>query len=68
MRRFAAGISVDEAEHERERRWEVVTRARFECWKVGMGVQASTSAGTSAGGVGGLVFRVGAGIEMEREM
>ncbi|USP78491.1 uncharacterized protein yc1106_05765 [Curvularia clavata] len=75
VRGFAAGISVEEAEQEREKRWEVVRRARFECWKVGMAVQGSTSTSTtttttSGGGgrgSGGFVFRVGVGIEMERD-
>lgn len=33
--RFAPGISVEEAEGERDRRWEAVCKGRIECWKVG---------------------------------
>jgi hypothetical protein len=62
--KFAPGISVEEAEGERERRWEVVRRGRFECWRIG---------GAAQGGRGGVkegqgfVFRVGdVGVEIER--
>ncbi|KAF1834766.1 hypothetical protein BDW02DRAFT_621012 [Decorospora gaudefroyi] len=53
--KFAPAISGEEAEVEREKRWSVVRRARFECWRVG------------AGRVDGLgfVFRVGDGVEIE---
>ncbi|CAO2653324.1 Nn.00g027350.m01.CDS01 [Neocucurbitaria sp. VM-36] len=47
--KFAPAISVEEAEAERQQRWEVVSRGRFECWKVGVGV----------GDGEGFVFRVG---------
>lgn len=54
--KFAPGTSVEEAEAERGQRWEVVSRNRFECWKVGGG-----------GNVGeGFVFRVRVGVEVER--
>lgn len=36
--KFAPTISIEEAEAEREQRWEVLRRGRFECWKVGTGV------------------------------
>ncbi|EOA90059.1 uncharacterized protein SETTUDRAFT_103468 [Exserohilum turcica Et28A] len=58
--KFAPGISNEEAEAEREKRWEVVSRARFECWKVGMGVGGQ--------GSGGFVFRIGRHVETERKM
>ncbi|PVH96757.1 hypothetical protein DM02DRAFT_534595 [Periconia macrospinosa] len=35
--RFAPGISIEEAEAERELRWKVVERGRFEVWRVGAG-------------------------------
>ncbi|KAI4685119.1 hypothetical protein J4E81_008932 [Alternaria sp. BMP 2799] len=54
---FAPGISVEDAEKERVQRWEVVSRGRFECWRVGVGARDGE----------GFVFRVGKGIEMERE-
>jgi hypothetical protein len=51
--RFRAGISVEEAEAEREARWDVVRRGRFECWRVGVDA--------------GFVFRVSeGGVEVER--
>ena len=52
---FAPAISVEEAERERQQRWEVVSRAQFESWKVG----ASMKDGN------GFVFRVGKGVEIE---
>lgn len=55
--KFAPGISVEDAEKERVQRWEVVSRGRFECWRVGTGARDSE----------GFVFRVGKGIEVERE-
>ena len=55
--KFAPGISVEDAEKERVQRWEVVSWGRFECWRVGIGVRDSE----------GFVFRVGNGIEVERE-
>jgi hypothetical protein len=51
--RFRAGISVEEAEAEREARWDVVRRGRFECWRVGVDA--------------GFIFRVSeGGVEVER--
>ena len=55
--KFAPGISVEDAEKERVQRWEVVSRGRFECWRVGVGARDGE----------GFVFRVGKGIEMERD-
>ncbi|KAI4628732.1 hypothetical protein J4E83_003285 [Alternaria metachromatica] len=55
--KFAPAISVEDAEKERVQRWEVVSRGRFECWRVGVGARDGE----------GFVFRVGKGIEMERE-
>lgn len=58
--RFAPEMSIEQAETERDQRWEVVRRGRFECWRVGAG------GGDSAGD--GFVFRVGKhGVEIERE-
>lgn len=54
--RFAPTISVDEAEAERQQRWEVVGRGRFECCKVGIGVKDDE----------GFMFRVGNGVEIEK--
>lgn len=52
---FKRVISVEEAEVERARRWGVVRKGRFECWRVG-GVKDE----------GGFVFRVGdMGVEIE---
>jgi hypothetical protein len=54
--KFAPAISIEEAEAERARRWDVVQKGRFECWKVGAGVRDSE----------GFVFRIGqAGVEIE---
>lgn len=53
--KFIDGMSMEEAEIERAKRWEVVRRGRFECWKVG---------GENEGK--GFVFRVGRGVEIER--
>lgn len=60
---FAPGISVEEAERERDRRWDVVKRGRFECWKVGLGREEK---GKGKEGEG-FVFRVGRGVEIEVE-
>ncbi|KAF1843116.1 uncharacterized protein K460DRAFT_139779 [Cucurbitaria berberidis CBS 394.84] len=55
--KFAPAISVEEAEAERQQRWEVVSRARFECWKVGVGVKDGE----------GFLFSVGRrGVVVER--
>jgi hypothetical protein len=54
---FAPAISVEEAEAEKARRWNVVQRGRFECWKVGMGIKDGE----------GFVFRVDErGVEVEQ--
>jgi hypothetical protein len=55
--KFAPAISVEDAEKERLQRWDVVSRARFECWRMGVGARDGE----------GFVFRVGKGIEMERD-
>jgi hypothetical protein len=56
--KFAPAISIEEAEAERQQRWDVVIRARFECWKVGQGVRDGE----------GFVFSVGErGVEVESE-
>jgi hypothetical protein len=47
--KFPPVISVQEGEAERQRRWDVVQRARFECWKVGLNMRDGK----------GFVFRVG---------
>lgn len=50
--KFAPEMGVEQAEGEAAQRWEVVRRARFECWRVGEGE--------------GFVFRVGeGGVEVE---
>ncbi|KAG9190799.1 hypothetical protein G6011_08887 [Alternaria panax] len=54
--KFSSAISIEEAEKEKLQRWEVVSRGRFECWKVGVGVKDGED----------FAFRVGKGIEMER--
>lgn len=54
--RFAPGLSVEEVERERGKRWEVVVRGRFEVFRVGGGKE-----------VEGFVFRVGEGVRVERE-
>ncbi|KAF1919071.1 hypothetical protein BDU57DRAFT_536096 [Ampelomyces quisqualis] len=46
--KFAPAISVEEAEAERAQRWDVVSKGRFECWKVGVGARDTE----------GFVFRV----------
>jgi hypothetical protein len=53
--RFAPAVSIEEAEAERQQRWEVVNRGQFECWKVGPGVRDGE----------GFVFRVAQGVEVE---
>jgi hypothetical protein len=55
--KFALGTSVEEAEKEKLQRWEVASRGRFECWKVGMDVRDGE----------GFIFRVGRGVEVERD-
>jgi hypothetical protein len=56
--KFAPEMGVEQAEAEKEQRWEVVRRGRFECWKVG-GVKEEE----------GFVFRVGRdGVEVEVEV
>jgi hypothetical protein len=37
--KFAPALSVEEAEAEKRQRWDVVSRGRFEVWKVGVGVR-----------------------------
>lgn len=55
---FKPGISSEEAEAERGKRWDVVRRGRFECFKVGAG----------AAGEEGFVFSVREGcVDIERE-
>lgn len=55
--KFAPAISVEEAEAERARRWDVMKMGRFECWKVGMGVKDGE----------GFVFKVREmGVEIEK--
>lgn len=55
---FAPGMSVEEAEREREQRGEVVRRGRVEVWRVG---------GAGQGETGGCVVRVGRGVHIERD-
>jgi hypothetical protein len=56
--KFAPAICVAEAEVERVQRWDVVSKGRFECWKIGMGIRDGE----------GFVFRVGKrGVEIERD-
>lgn len=57
VRRFAPGVSVEEAEAGREQRWEVVSRGRFVCSRV---VGGGRMEGEE------FVFRVGDGVEVER--
>lgn len=58
--KFAPEMSVSQAEAEKEQRWEVASRGRFECWKVG--------AGARDGEGEGFVFRVGTyGVDVERK-
>jgi hypothetical protein len=57
---FAPGISIEEAERERSQRWDVVKRGRFECWKVGGNGKVEKEGQ-------GFVFRVGRGIEVNRD-
>ncbi|KAH7082335.1 hypothetical protein FB567DRAFT_605697 [Paraphoma chrysanthemicola] len=49
--KFAPAISVEEAEAEKAKRWEVVQTGRFECFKVGVGVGVNE----------GFVFRAAQG-------
>ena len=58
--KFAREMDILQAEAEKGQRWEVASRGRFECWKIGAGAR---------GGEGeGFVFRVGAyGVDIERE-
>lgn len=51
--KFAPAISLEEAEAERQQRWDVVSKGRFECWKIGVGTVAREGEG--------FVFRVGKG-------
>ncbi|OAL52816.1 hypothetical protein IQ07DRAFT_629354 [Pyrenochaeta sp. DS3sAY3a] len=51
--KFAPAISLEEAEAERQQRWDVVSKGRFECWRIGVGI--------AAGEGEGFVFRVGKG-------
>jgi hypothetical protein len=52
--KFAEGISVEEAESERGKRWDIVRKGRFEVWKVG------------AREGEGFVFRIGeSGVQVE---
>lgn len=37
--KFAAAISIDEAAAERQQRWQVVCRSRFECWRLAAGLR-----------------------------
>ncbi|KAJ4304814.1 hypothetical protein N0V90_000342 [Kalmusia sp. IMI 367209] len=54
--KFAPGISVEEAEQERAQRWGVVSRGRFEAWKVGQGPRESEA----------FVFTVGRSVQIEQ--
>lgn len=54
--KFAPAISLEEAEVERQQRWQVVSKGRFECWKVGARVR----------GEEGFMFKVGLGVEIEK--
>lgn len=57
VNKFKPQVSVEEAEGERAKRWEVVSRGRFECWKV-VGVGGKDGEG--------FVFRVGGrGVRVE---
>lgn len=59
---FAPGLSISQAEHERAPRWDVVSRGRFECWRVGGGSQRGWREDE------GFVFRVLAcGVVVGRE-
>ncbi|KAK7183258.1 hypothetical protein DPSP01_011799 [Paraphaeosphaeria sporulosa] len=53
---FAPGMSIVEAEAERGQRGEVVSRGRFEVWRVGGGGEKD-----------GAVIRIGRGVVVERE-
>ena len=54
--KFAPAISIEQAELERQQRWKVVTKGRFECYYVGAGVKDSK----------GFVFRAReSGVEVE---
>lgn len=58
---------MEEAEGERARRWDVVGRGRFECWKVG-GTGAVVGGGGGKEEGRGFVFRVSkTGVGVERE-
>lgn len=62
--KFAPEMGVEQAEGEKGQRWDVVRRARFECWKVGAGAGAGAREGPGEG----FVFRVGMrGVEVEEE-
>jgi hypothetical protein len=56
---FAPGISVEEAQRQRDQRWDIVKRGRFECWKVGV-----NGKGKKEGE--GFVFSVGKEVEVEK--
>jgi hypothetical protein len=51
--RFAVGMSFQEAEAEKEMRWEVLSRGRCEAWVLG------------GSGLEGFFFQVGKGVEFE---
>jgi hypothetical protein len=56
--KFPPVMSMREAEGERQQRWDVVQRARFEAWRVGVGVRDGE----------GFVFRIGErGVEIEQD-
>ncbi|KAF2686105.1 hypothetical protein K458DRAFT_387118 [Lentithecium fluviatile CBS 122367] len=65
--KFAPGMCVEEAEGERRKRWDIVERGRFEVWRVRPGAGPG-GGGKEKGKEGeGFVFRVGGGVEIERE-
>ncbi|KAF2106122.1 hypothetical protein BDV96DRAFT_338508 [Lophiotrema nucula] len=55
--KFVPAICIEDAERERQQRWEVVQQSRFEAWKVGIGAKDGT----------GFVFKIAQGIEIEKE-
>lgn len=65
--KFAPGICIEQAEAERSQRWEVVSRGRFEAWRVGgTGGGSGRKGHKDRDGGEGFVFRVGVGVEIER--